>query len=155
MMRVTLWPFKPAMHDISTDVEDPPAFVDVLALRSWAFNAATYPGGVAASRQREAYPDIVPLVTPHARARVHRAARQVMQDSGWHMAGDSEADGRLEAVAVTPVLRFRDDVVVRLRDAPGGTRVDIRSASRIGRRDFGANARRVRLFVDRLREALA
>jgi uncharacterized protein (DUF1499 family) len=66
--------------------------------------------------------------------------------------GDDAGAGRLEAVATTRWLRFKDDVVVRLRDRPdGGTRVDVRSKSRIGRSDLGTNARRIRAFLHALR----
>jgi uncharacterized protein (DUF1499 family) len=53
-------------------------------------------------------------------------------------------EGRIEAVARTPIMGFRDDVVVRVRAAEDGARVDVRSASRYGQHDFGANASRIR-----------
>lgn len=144
----------PAIHDISTDTAHPPAFVDILPRRRWALNRAEYDGPDAAARQREAYPDIQPLVIAAPRDRVHDAARQVMVDEGWEVVGDSRLEGRLEAIAVTPWLRFRDDVVVRLTDQAGATRVDVRSKSRIGRSDFGTNAARVRRYLARLTAAL-
>lgn len=144
----------PAIHDISTDTVNPPAFVDVLPRRRWAFNPPEYDGPAVAALQREAYADIQPLVMPAPRDRVHEAARQIMIDEGWEVVGDSRPEGRLEAIATTPWLRFRDDVVVRLTDETGGTRVDVRSKSRIGASDLGTNARRVRRFLARLTEVI-
>lgn len=145
----------PPIHDISTDTEDPPAFVDILGHRRGAWNPPDYDGPDVAAQQRAAWPDLGPLETPVERARVHAIARDIMVRSGWRMVGDAPAAGRLEAVAITPWLRFRDDVVVRLREREGGgTRVDVRSKSRIGRSDFGTNARRVRTFLDALTSAL-
>jgi uncharacterized protein (DUF1499 family) len=79
-----------------------------------------------------------------------------MVRAGWRVVGDDVAAGRLEAIATTRWLRFKDDVVVRLRDRPeGGTRVDVRSKSRIGRSDLGTNARRIRTYLADLQTALA
>ena len=146
----------PAIHDISTDTVNPPVFVDVLAHRRWALNPPAYAGPAAAADQQAAYPDIQPLVVGVPRADVHAAARDIMHAEGWTIVGDAEAEGRLEAVAVTPWFRFRDDIVVRLTPQDHGrTRVDVRSKSRIGRSDFGMNARRVRHFLARLSDRLA
>lgn len=145
----------PSIHDISTDTEHPPAFVDVLPLRRWALNQAAYDGPAVAAQQRAAYADIGPLMLPVPQAEVHAQARQVMREEGWAVVGDAPEEGRLEAVATTRWLRFKDDVVVRLTAERGGTRVDMRSKSRLGRSDLGVNARRVRHFLRRLAEALA
>jgi hypothetical protein len=145
----------PRIHDISTDTQDPPDFVDVLAHRRGAWNSPAYSGAEAAALQRATWPHLGPLDTPMPRPTVHAAARQAMSHAGWRIVGDDETAGRLEAIATTPWLRFKDDVVVRLRDRPdGGTRVDVRSKSRIGRNDFGTNARRVLAFLAILRTAL-
>ena len=75
-----------------------------------------------------------------------------MTRAGWRIVGDDAAAGRLEAIATTRWFRFKDDIVVRLRDrADGGTRVDVRSKSRIGRSDLGTNARRIRTYLTDLR----
>ncbi len=143
------------IHDITTDTEDPPSFVDVLPHRRWAWNPPGYSGPAVAAQQRAAWPEIEPLETRTDRARVHVAAREAMRRAGWQIVGDDMAAGRLEAIAVTPWLRFRDDVVVRLRDRPeGGTRVDVRSKSRLGRSDLGTNARRVLEYLRDLRQRL-
>ena len=133
------------INDITTDPDDPPPFVDVLPLRRRAWTSAAYPGPEAAALQRATWPDITPLVLARPRPAVHVAVRAAMERRGWAIVGDDPAEGRLEAIATTRWLRFKDDIVVRLRDLPGGrTRVDVRSKSRIGRSDLGTNARRIR-----------
>jgi uncharacterized protein (DUF1499 family) len=145
----------PPIHDITTDTDDPPVFVDVLPHRRGARNPPEYAGGAVAAQQRATWPDLRPLDTPIDRGQVHVAAREAMRRAGWEIVGDSPAEGRLEAIATTRWFRFKDDVVVRLRDrAHGGTRVDVRSKSRIGRSDLGTNARRIRAYLRDLRAHL-
>ena len=60
------------------------------------------------------------------------------------------AQGRIEATATSFLFGFKDDVVVRLTDDAGATKVDVRSKSRVGRNDFGMNAKRIRAFVAKL-----
>jgi uncharacterized protein (DUF1499 family) len=146
----------PPIHDITTDTLDPPQFLDVLPYRRRALNPPDYGGEAVAAQQRAAWPDLAPLETPVDRRHVHVAARDAMVRAGWRIVGDDAAAGRLEAIATTRWLRFKDDVVVRLRERPaGGTRVDVRSKSRIGRSDLGMNARRIRAYLADLQAALA
>lgn len=145
----------PPIHDITTDMQDPPLFVDVLPHRRGAMNPPEYAGAVVAAQQRAAWPDLGPLDVPLPRARVHAEARAALQRAGWQVVGDDETSGRLEAIATTRWFRFKDDIVLRLRDLPGGgTRVDMRSKSRIGRSDLGTNARRIRTFLADLQARL-
>lgn len=145
----------PPIHDITTDTQDPPQFVDVLSHRRGAMNPPDYAGEAVAAQQRAAWPDLGPLNVPVARDRVHAVVRQAMERAGWQVVGDEAATGRLEAIATTRWFRFKDDIVVRLRDLPdGGTRVDMRSKSRIGRSDLGTNARRIRTFLADVRAQL-
>ncbi|MDF1792838.1 MAG: DUF1499 domain-containing protein [Thalassobaculaceae bacterium] len=131
----------PAINDIATDLADPPVFT--------VSQTPPYPAALA-DRQRAGYPDIGPLFlkTPVAELfpRTHTAAL----DMGWVIRELTAEEGRIEAVATTALLRFKDDVVVRLRPDGGGTRVDLRSRSRVGVHDLGTNARRIRAFLDRL-----
>jgi uncharacterized protein (DUF1499 family) len=138
----------PRIHDITTDLDDPPAFEAVLPLRAGAPNPPEHPGDEVAAVQRGAWPDLRPLVLDlppdEALARAARAAR----DLGLEIV--AEGDGRLEAVATSAWFGFRDDVVVRVRARNGGSVVDIRSKSRIGESDLGANAARVRALLERI-----
>ncbi len=136
----------PYIHDISTDTEDPPAFVDVRALRADAPNPPEYPGAEVAAQQREAYPDVVPLRVPVAPAQAFERALEIARQSGWEIVAVVPAEGRIEATATTFWFGFKDDVVIRVRPDPVGSRVDIRSKSRLGRSDVGANADRIRKF---------
>ena len=142
----------PAIHDITTDTNDPPTFVDVLPLRAGARNSATYGGSDVAALQRAAYPDILPVdlaITPAAAFAKARTAASAM---GWALVSANSSGGRIEATATTRWLRFKDDVVIRVRPREGGSRVDVRSVSRVGRNDLGKNAERVRAFIGRIRE---
>jgi uncharacterized protein (DUF1499 family) len=145
----------PPIHDITTDTQDPPQFVDVLPHRTGARNPPEYDGEAVAAQQRAAWPDLGPLESAADRPRVHAAARDAMRRAGWQIVGDDQGAGRLEAIATTRWFRFKDDIVVRLRDRPdGGTRVDVRSKSRIGRSDLGTNARRIRTYLADLAAAV-
>ena len=144
-------PFEaPPIHDISTDLEDPPRFVAAARIRSRWQNSPEHGGERVAAAQRRAYPDIAPLATRHTPAEVYERARHVMEGLGWRVLGEDAGAGLIEAVDITPLLRFRDDVVVRIRAEAGGSRIDVRSASRLGRGDLGANAARVRRFLKAL-----
>lgn len=146
----------PPIHDISTDLENPPAFVALAEAREAAPNAVAYPGESTAEQQRQAYPGIVPIRVNAEREAVFRAAREVAGDLGWRIVEDDPVEGRIEAVDRTFWFGFRDDVVIRITEAEDGrTRIDVRSASRVGKSDLGKNAERVSEFLTRLQERLA
>jgi uncharacterized protein (DUF1499 family) len=141
----------PPIHDISTDLDDPPGFVALRDAREAAPNAVDHPGEATARQQREAYPDVAPMVVAAERATVFAAAEDVARELGWQIVEADRAAGRIEAVDRTFWFGFRDDVVIRIGEADdGGTRIDVRSASRVGRGDVGANALRIRGFLARL-----
>lgn len=142
----------PVIHDVTTDLEDPPAFVAILPLRAGAPNSADYGGEAVAAEQRRAYPDIGPVTLAVPVERALERAEQVARDMGWEIVSVDRAAGRLEATDTTLFFGFKDDVVVRVRPSAGGSRVDVRSVSRVGRGDVGTNAARIREFVRRLRE---
>ena len=139
----------PPIHDISTDTSNPPPFVAVLPLRQGAPNSTAYSTTVAAQQQR-AYPEIVPLVLALAAPDVLRRAEQVARATGWTIVAVDAAELRIEATATTFLFGFKDDIVIRITPWAGGSRVDVRSLSRVGRSDLGANARRVRSFIQQL-----
>jgi uncharacterized protein (DUF1499 family) len=141
----------PPIHDITTDPDDPPAFVAILALRRSAPNPAEYGGPAVAARQRQGYPDLRPVAFAEPPRRVFAAALAAAGDAGWQVVSAEPAEGRLEATDTTRWFGFTDDVVVRVRPAGDCTRVDVRSVSRVGRSDLGTNAARIR----RLLQALA
>jgi uncharacterized protein (DUF1499 family) len=140
----------PPIHDISTDLDEPPAFVALLPLRRAAPNGADYGGAQVAAQQKQGYPDLAPRVLelppPEAMQRAIDTARAM----GWEVAASDTTSGRLEATATTRWFGFKDDVIVRIRPQGTGSRVDVRSVSRVGRSDVGANAKRIREFLAKL-----
>lgn len=144
----------PPIHDITTDTEDPPAFVEILPLRAEAPNPTEYAGAEVAEQQRAAYPDIETLTFDQPPGRVFDAALAAARSMGWDIVAAVPGEGRIEAVATTFWFGFRDDVAIRVWGTAGGTAVDVRSVSRVGRSDVGANAARIRAFTDELRGRL-
>jgi uncharacterized protein (DUF1499 family) len=140
----------PAIHDITTDTQDPPQFVAVLPLRAGADNPATYGGDSVAALQRQGYPDIRSLHLEAPPATAFARALSTATAMGLDIVAADSAAGRIEATATTRWFGFKDDVVVRIRPEAGGSRVDVRSVSRVGRSDIGTNAARVREFLSRL-----
>lgn len=137
----------PPIHDISTDLTDPPMFVAVLPRRADAKNPAAYGGPEVAAAQRKGYPDIQPLELPVAPEAAYKRALAAAQAMGWEQIAADAAAGRIEATATTLWFGFNDDVVVRIRPAAKGSRIDVRSVSRVGRSDVGTNAKRIRAYL--------
>lgn len=139
----------PPIHDISTDLQDPPVFEAILSLRGPDDNSADYGGDKVASQQRNSplYQDIQPLTLNITVAEATELAAEVAQKLGWRVVAKSPNQGRLEAVARTPVLGFTEDVVVRVKKEGGSVKVDVRSASRARTFDLGSNGERIRTFL--------
>lgn len=137
----------PPIHDISTDLDDPPEFVAVRKLRSPGDNDLDFDREKLAEATLGAYPWVRPIDTslgvPAALAR----ARDVASELGWEIVAE-DPSGRLEATDTTFWYGFKDDIVIRVRPRDGGARVDLRSASRIGISDLGLNARRIGTFIE-------
>jgi uncharacterized protein (DUF1499 family) len=146
---------KPAIHDITTDPDNPPPFVAILPLRAGAANPPEYAGAAVAAEQRRAYPDIQTLTLRVRKDVAFDRATSVARGLGWDVVADDRPSGRIEAVDTTFWFGFKDDVVIRITELPGngGTRVDVRSKSRVGRGDLGTNARRIRDLLGRLQTA--
>jgi uncharacterized protein (DUF1499 family) len=144
----------PPIHDISTDLDNPPEFVAVAALRKSDDNPVEYTGGDTPDRQREAYPDIKTIVLLDPKSYVFEQALAVARDMGWEIVAEDATAGTIEATATTTYVGFKDDVAIRISTRSAETLVDVRSKSRIGRGDMGVNARRVREFRDKLLAAV-
>lgn len=144
----------PPIHDISTDTQNPPEFQAVVPLRPQGANSLAYGGEALARQQREAYPDVRPATFEVPPEDVFDAALAVAREMGWTIVDDDAGDGRIEAVATTLWFGFKDDVVVRIAAVPEGSRVDLRSVSRVGVSDVGKNAARIRAFLDALNARL-
>ncbi len=144
----------PAIYDVTTDPIDPPRFEAIARLRPRDANPVTYAGLYTAEQQHAAYSDIEPDLTNASPQEAYDAVLKVVTKRKWRIVdarppqGATPREGRIEAIARTPILGFRDDVVVRVRATADGARIDVRSASRYGRHDLGANAERVRALID-------
>ena len=136
----------PEINDVTTDVANPPRF-DVLS-RLRPRGRVDYPARFA-ELQRKAYPDVAPLQLDLPVRAAYNTALKVINRRKWLVVDArppavTRREGVIEAVARTTIMGFRDDVVVRVGALPGGgSRVDVRSASRYGLHDFGTNARRI------------
>lgn len=137
----------PPIHDITTDTADPPEFVAIAPLREDAPNPVAYPGEETAAQQREAYPELRTLRVDAWPAIAFEHALEAARMQGWEIVEASEAEGRIEATATTFWFGFKDDVVIRIRGDNGGSVVDVRSKSRVGRSDVGANAARIEAYL--------
>ncbi len=141
----------PPIHDITTDLDDPPAFVAVVPRRVGARNPVEYAGAAVADQQRRAFPDLVPLRVAAPPERVFAAVEAAARALGWEIVAAVPARDGSRPPPRPPWFGFKDDVVVRIRAEGSGSRVDVRSLSRIGVGDLGTNAARVRAFLARLR----
>ena len=141
----------PPIHDITTDLDNPPAFEAVVPLRAEAPNALERPP-IVGDQQRKGYPDITPITMSLPPDRVFNRSLDVAQRMGWEIVAANQASGRIEATDTTFWFGFKDDVAVRITPWGSGTRVDVRSVSRVGRSDVGTNAQRIREFLDALQD---
>lgn len=159
----------PFIHEITTDFENPPAIV--AAANEPRKNPAEYrgmdpvpndPNGlIVADAQRLAFPDIAPILAAADLQTATAAAKKVVKEMGMEILADGPADDqagggwRIEAVATSTWFGFKDDFIVRLTPMDDGrTKVDLRSKSRVGGSDLGANAARVRDFMKRFNAAI-
>jgi uncharacterized protein (DUF1499 family) len=146
----------PRIHDITTDVENPPEFAAVLPARA-AENAATahYEGAELAKLQKAAYPDVAPLELALSQANAFdRSLAAARSMPGWSIVAADPATGRIEASQTSRWFGFTDDIVIRVSAHGSASRVDMRSLSRQGRSDFGVNAARIRAYMSALRKRL-
>jgi len=144
----------PDINDITTDTVTPPAYININFLRHSGENSLTYHKEWA-SIQKKFYPNVKPLVTSKSKEVVSQKALKLVLDNDWLLVASYPEVGLIEATARTPVFGFRDDVVIRLMTTRDGkTRVDMRSCSRVGKGDFGVNAKRIVKFMSALSASL-
>ncbi len=142
----------PSIHDITTDWDNPPQFRAVLPLRqAEEANPVAYEGAKVSDQQRRAYPDIAPLMLDLPPTDAFARALGTAEQMGWTVVATDPETGRIEASQRSRWFGFTDDVVIRVAPAESGSRIDIRSVSRMGRGDFGVNAMRVRAYLAALR----
>lgn len=147
---VTLGPDRfasPMIHDVTTDTDDPPEFDKARELRSAEENSLDYGGAEIAERQQAAWPELGPVITDKSLELAFQRAIETVMELDWHLVNADFDTGIIEAYDSTRLFGFVDDVVIRVRPHESGSRVDIRSVSRIGLGDAGKNAARIREFI--------
>lgn len=137
---------KPAIHDISTDIVNPPAFVEGLKQRGTGSNPLQRDEQVN-ELQQQAYPLLAPIKTALSPLQAFEKAQSVATDLGWEIYGKNPETGLIEAVDTTLLYGFKDDIAIRIESRLGTTQVDLRSVSRVGVGDLGANAARIEAFI--------
>lgn len=141
----------PPIHDITTDAYDPPTFVALVSQRKDAPNGVDYGGPQIAAQQQKGYPDIKPVVLKDSPQDALQKAIDAARSLGWQVVSTDAPSGRVEATDTTGWFGFKDDIVIRVRPDPsGGSRIDLRSVSRVGHSDLGTNAARVRKFISKV-----
>jgi uncharacterized protein (DUF1499 family) len=135
------------IHDITTDTANPPQFDAILKLRKQASNSVDYGGKEVADQQHKAYPDIAPQVLDLAPDQAFERSLKAARDLGWTIISRNEEKGLIEATDTTFWFGFADDIVIRISPQDRGSRIDLRSLSRVGKSDVGTNAKRVREFL--------
>lgn len=142
----------PPIHDVTTDVETPPQFRVLAAMRPKGANSAAYGGPEIARQQTEYYRELQPLVLARSPADAFEFAAQALRKLRMVIVSEVPSDqgGVIEAYDRTLVLGFYDDVVVRVRRQGAGARIDVRSESRFGTHDLGRNAQRVRDILNEI-----
>ena len=139
----------PRIHDISTDLEDPPVFTAAQEQRG-EYSNSLQRDPATGELQRQGYPDLRTTLTTVDIDTAFDRALEVATQMGWDIYHQDRNAGVIEAVDTTALMGFKDDIVIRVRSNAQGTLVDLRSVSRVGQGDLGANARRIRRFQQQL-----
>tara|TARA_B110000091_G_scaffold159850_1_gene170312 strand:- start:870 stop:1580 length:711 start_codon:yes stop_codon:yes gene_type:complete len=137
----------PPIHDITTDLVNPPKFVAILPLRANASNPAEYQGEEVASQQREAYPELQTQKYQQTAEQVFDAALSTVKSMGLEVVASDKTLGLIEAYDTTTFFGFVDDVVIRIQSDGQMTMLDARSKSRVGISDIGKNAERLNALI--------
>jgi len=139
----------PPIHDITTDLQDPPIFTIAPQQRGEHSNGLDInPDTIA--KQREGYPDVQSTLTDMDIDTAFDRAIAVATAMNWDIYHQDRNAGVIEAVDTTAIMGFKDDIIIRLRTNADGTLIDVRSVSRVGVSDLGANAKRIRAFQQQI-----
>lgn len=148
----------PQIHDITTDIDNPPQFEAIVPLRGENANSLEYGGAEIAQLQIKAYPYIEPLNVTREPSEVFEAALATAKQMGWDIASADKNTNRIEATDTTFWFGFKDDIVIRITPnsfgKDGGSKIDVRSVSRVGRSDIGTNASRIQAYLKNLKSSL-
>lgn len=142
----------PRINDITTDTQDPPTFVHAQTLPANSGRDMSYPGPDFAHQQQDGYPDLAPISLSMPADEAFVVVRETAgQMDGWTITEERPATRTLEGFQTTAIFRFQDDFVIEVREAGTESVIQMRSKSRDGKGDIGANAARIRSFFEALR----
>jgi len=142
----------PPIHDITTDTDNPPAFARAINLRGEGSNTLDYgtedlPAEKLAAMQRDAYPHIKTVQSEMVPDQVFDRMVEIVARNNHELINQDQQNGIIEAVSTSFWFGFKDDVVIRIRPSENGSSMDIRSVSRVGQSDLGANAARIEKLI--------
>jgi len=138
----------PPIHNITTDTVEPPSFVKIREIRGESHNPLEYDAAKLAPIQLEAYPDVKTLLSQKSPEQAFSKALEVVDQMGWELVSQEAGAGIIEATETTALWAFKDDVVIRIEATDSGSKIDLRSVSRVGQSDIGANAKRIKKFLN-------
>jgi len=137
----------PAIHNITTDIDNPPLFATIAGLRTEEHNPLAYDKEKMAPLQQQAYPEVKTIVTTLSKKEAHDRAIAVAKELGWEIVDQNYFTGMIEATETTLLWGFKDDIAIRVDGHGKDIAVDLRSVSRVGQSDLGANAKRINKFI--------
>lgn len=141
----------PRIHDITTDLQNPPAFAAIAAIRTAEHNPLDRKTPAQLSElQLVGYPELGSLLLDKDAVQVFENAVSLVKERGWEIAAASAENGVIEATETTRIMGFKDDIVIRISAKEGKSIVDMRSVSRVGISDMGTNAARIKMFLNDL-----
>ena len=151
----------PAINDVTTDLETPPSFmISAKAREARAGHSPAPRTPEAATLQKTAYPEVQPILVDLEPAQAYRLALRVVGDLGWRVVDANppnlrvDGDAQVEAISRSLLFGFADDIAIRIHPLVNQTRIDIRSVSRVGQHDFGANARHIDRFIAAVQDSM-
>jgi uncharacterized protein (DUF1499 family) len=140
------------IHNISTDLVNPPRFSDPLALRGADSNPVAFTAEIAAI-QAKAFPELAPIITELQPAKAFQRALTTAREMDWQIHSEQPEVGHIEATDSSFWFGFKDDIAIRVTPHTGGSQLDLHSVSRVGKGDLGANAKRIMRFSERYQQA--
>ena len=149
----------PPINGVSTDLEHPPTYMISSKAREARAGVTPPPESpAAAAAQRLAYPDLQPVLADLEPQQAYDMSVRIAKDLGWRLIDGTppnlRGDGHIDYIVRSPIFGFVDDITIRISPLSNQTRIDLRSTSRVGRHDFGANARHLRKFIAEAQDSL-
>ncbi len=141
----------PKIHDVATVTDGSLRFVHTVTLRKPSENSIDPPVDAVVALQKKHYPNLSPIQSALSKPDAFSRCMSVIEQLGWEISDQSKEEGRIEAIEETRLFGFKDDILIRVMETESGSQIDLRSVSRVGVSDLGANAKR----IDRFKESFA